>query len=90
MDTSSLTGRRGWRRLFAFAAVTIVAGAQLAVPVVAAPNPASGLARRCSRRHPDNPTSTIHLDVQSARTEPRADGGDGVDQRAIRSPRSSG
>ena len=77
MDTSSLTGRRGWRRLFAFAAVTIVAGAQLAVPVVAAPNPTSG-SHAAARDAILNPTSTIHLDVHAARTEPRADGGNGV------------
>ena len=77
MDTSPLARRRGWRRFFAFAAVIVVGGTQLVVPVVAAPRPTIG-SQAAARDALLNPTSTIHLDVQAARTEPRANGGDGV------------
>ena len=77
MDTSPITRRRGWRRFFAFAAVMVVAATQLAVPVVAAPQPTVG-SQTAARDALVNPTSTIKLDVHAARTEPRANGGDGV------------
>ena len=77
MGKSQIARRRAWRRFVVSAAAVAIAVSQLATPVVASPRPVS----RPSAPSADalvNPTSTIVLDVQAARTEPRALGGTGV------------
>jgi uncharacterized repeat protein (TIGR01451 family) len=76
MVTSRIARRHDRRRFVVFAAGTLIAATQLAPVVAASTRPVSAPAS--ARTALVNPTSTIHLDVVAARTEPRANGGTGV------------
>jgi uncharacterized repeat protein (TIGR01451 family) len=71
----------GTRRaaLVAFGSILLV-GSQLLAPITQAAPRASTASGRPGASALVNPTSTIKLVVESARTEPRALGGDGVDE----------